>query len=231
MTIRTPIWPRGPPRVTAPPAEGGIARQDIRGNDTMTRREQAGTGKARPHTRKHAADLIAFIAERWKDGESDAAIARQIGARFGRKISRQAVAGVIHRNNLKRGEAANIAAARARARQTSQAGRRLVAMSGPSERPPHELVTFGRRDEPAGPLVPLVELEAGQCKWPYGNPKGEGFGFCGQAVAGPARPYCERHERRASKRLTEEEAEAELAAAAGEAGGGEVLDPVEELAT
>ena len=38
----------------------------------------------------------------------------------------------------------------------------------------------------------LLELEAGECRWPVGDPRREGFHFCGaQQVLG--RPYCLAH--------------------------------------
>ena len=38
----------------------------------------------------------------------------------------------------------------------------------------------------------LLELEAGECRWPVGDPRQEGFHFCGaQQVLG--RPYCIQH--------------------------------------
>lgn len=38
----------------------------------------------------------------------------------------------------------------------------------------------------------LLELEAGECRWPVGDPRQDGFHFCGaQQVLG--RPYCIQH--------------------------------------
>lgn len=38
----------------------------------------------------------------------------------------------------------------------------------------------------------LLELEANECRWPLGDPRQEGFHFCGaQQVLG--RPYCIEH--------------------------------------
>jgi len=38
----------------------------------------------------------------------------------------------------------------------------------------------------------LLELESGECRWPMGDPRQEGFSFCGaQQVLG--RPYCIQH--------------------------------------
>lgn len=41
-------------------------------------------------------------------------------------------------------------------------------------------------------MVPLVDLQPGECKWPYGDPRESGFGYCGHARA-ESRPYCSGH--------------------------------------
>lgn len=44
--------------------------------------------------------------------------------------------------------------------------------------------------------VSLQDAESDQCRWPYGDPKGEGFRFCGRkAVAGSS--WCKEHYGRA----------------------------------
>lgn len=45
-------------------------------------------------------------------------------------------------------------------------------------------------------LKALVDLEHGECRWPYGEPGAPGFGFCGQPQF-PGMPYCDGHCRRA----------------------------------
>ena len=38
----------------------------------------------------------------------------------------------------------------------------------------------------------IIDLGAGDCRWPIGDPRGSGFHFCGaQQTAG--RPYCAHH--------------------------------------
>lgn len=41
-------------------------------------------------------------------------------------------------------------------------------------------------------LKTLAELEAGECRWPIGDPRQEGFHFCGARQA-EGRPYCLAH--------------------------------------
>ena len=38
----------------------------------------------------------------------------------------------------------------------------------------------------------LTDLEACDCRWPLGDPRQDGFHFCGARQA-PGRPYCELH--------------------------------------
>ena len=45
---------------------------------------------------------------------------------------------------------------------------------------------------PTGPLVALADLEAHHCRFPFGEPEDEGFGFCGQPTV-EGRPYCRGH--------------------------------------
>jgi GcrA cell cycle regulator len=65
--------------------------------------------------------------------------------------------------------------------------------------------------------VKLEDLKAGQCKWPHGDPLSPSFGFCG-APAEEGLPYCRRHAGKAYTTWRDEEAEAELEAAAANAG-------------
>lgn len=45
--------------------------------------------------------------------------------------------------------------------------------------------------------VSLVVHVNSQCRWPIGDPREPGFGFCGAAVAGEGRMYCPYHDSRA----------------------------------
>lgn len=47
------------------------------------------------------------------------------------------------------------------------------------------------------PLLRLTQLTEHTCKWPYGDPREPGFGFCGQHSLENS-PYCAIHKRRAT---------------------------------
>lgn len=44
--------------------------------------------------------------------------------------------------------------------------------------------------------ISLIELESQSCRWPFGDPKDEGFHFCGKKVL-PGQTYCPEHNERA----------------------------------
>lgn len=49
---------------------------------------------------------------------------------------------------------------------------------------------------PRGKLIRPADIRSDQCRWPEGDPREKGFGFCGHPqVAG--RPYCAHHADRA----------------------------------
>lgn len=118
---------------------------------------------------------------------------QQIGDKIG--TSRLAVGGKIHRLGLNRGSRAKPST-----RPVSAAQRAFVT-GGLWSRPPHEQpqpMPHRDRETPAdvSGLVAFADLENHHCRWPVGDPKHEGFGFCG----GPrviGLPYCEAHARRA----------------------------------
>jgi len=42
-------------------------------------------------------------------------------------------------------------------------------------------------------MIPLLDLEDRMCRWPIGDPKDKGFGFCGHATA-HGKSYCRQHQ-------------------------------------
>jgi len=119
--------------------------------------------------------------------------ASEIASRLG-GVTRNAVIGKLHRLGL-----TTVSEKKSKKRQLSpkEAGRdqepvrrirdRLAAL--PLEPLPKE-------DAPPARLFKLQDLEKHNCRWPYGDPKSQAFGFCGcQIVEGTS--YCSQHVRRA----------------------------------
>lgn len=134
------------------------------------------------------------LAELWEAGWS----ATLIGAEIGQ--TRNAVIGKAYRMKLPRRRSGvsalermhKAAAARSHGRR-SQFGQ----PSGPgveAEERPRELF--------ASTAAAVVGLGRAECRWPIGDPKSPGFGFCGQA-AEEGRSYCAAHRQRATRLLPE----------------------------
>jgi GcrA cell cycle regulator len=125
-------------------------------------------------------DRVRRLQRLWAEGCSASEVARQLG------VTRNAVIGKVHRLGLSAD--GRHAAARPRAPNRPPRPRRA-----PRSPPP---------PSPGAPATPAVEVLAGlvprledlapaACHWPIGNPRSDGFAFCGRrAVRGP---YCEAH--------------------------------------
>ena len=126
---------------------------------------------------------------------------RQVGKQLGR--SHSSVIGRLHRLADQRGDDGKRRYPQlTQIRRTAPArikpsGRMASLVFGPvsPERPAPrlDLVT----DAPAPPAsspttVKLLELGPHQCRWPLGDPRKPGFGFCGEKSA-EGRSYCEHH--------------------------------------
>lgn len=149
-------------------------------------------------------DRVERLKRLWGDGHSAGRIAALLGG-----ISRSAVIGKVHRLGLseRKGSphsrrAAHLRSLRKRivrpkrftAPRRSRFAEYLAALqASPAGVPPPAADDVAR--------VSFSDLEetrtaAKHCRWPVGDPKLPGFGFCGcQPV--PGLPYCEQHARRA----------------------------------
>ena len=143
-------------------------------------------------------ERVEIVKAMWAEGQSAEQIARVI-----KGVSRNAVIGKVHRlglpgrqtisrkqtirlrrTNGATAKAPQIAATRPTVQRKANNGPRYVI-----EPPLPEL-------PPPAKVVALLDLEPSQCRWPYGDPKLPGFGFCGCEVV-PGLSYCEGHAQRA----------------------------------
>jgi GcrA cell cycle regulator len=127
---------------------------------------------------------IAELKRLVEAGHTCSQIAGEIG------VSRNAVIGKISRLGLTRppGETGprRQPGAQERARRSLHRVLKLMraAVEPPAEDPPTS----------EGPRTSLFELSPQNCRWPFGSPGADDFGFCGnEPVAGL--PYCPRHAR------------------------------------
>lgn len=129
--------------------------------------------------------------------------------------SKNAVSGLVYRLGLSAANGKRRSQSRAQMSAAGRARRLRVATASPTVR--EKVADAGGADawvkkhlakplkepEPLPPLEPVTmrktfdQLEDGDCRWPVGDPRHDGFGFCGlPKVAG--RPYCPDCCRRAS---------------------------------
>jgi GcrA cell cycle regulator len=124
----------------------------------------------------------------WADGHSASEIAGLLG-----EVTRNAVIGKVHRLGL----AGRTTTSR------KPIPRRTSPRRGNSGRveqrlPPARFVRSASPMLPAPPspvaalMLPLRQLRDDQCRWPIGDPRKAGFGFCGRQKAAGV-PYCAHH--------------------------------------
>jgi GcrA cell cycle regulator len=111
-------------------------------------------------------EKIGRLKKLWSQGLTTAAIGVQL------KISKNAVVGKVHRLALK-------------ARQSP-----IKPQNKPTEIKKIPKVGAIVRKTPR--IFTLAELSSQTCRWPFGDPKHEDFGFCGQVVT-QGKSYCAKH--------------------------------------
>lgn len=164
------------------------------------------------------------LAELWEAGWSATLISAEIGQ------TRNAVIGKAHRMKLPRRRSSvnaldrmhKAAAARGNGRRSQfgqpsgpgvlrrAAARAAVATTVYGGAPFTAVPAAGERGKTeerprelfASTAAAVVGLGRAECRWPIGDPKSPGFGFCGQA-AEEGRSYCAAHRQRATRLLPE----------------------------
>lgn len=148
-------------------------------------------------------EAIEMLRHLWCElGCSISQIAFDLSNRFGVKTTRNAVIGKIHRIGLVKAEAI----ARRKPVRMKKAKPSTIPvvkdslateLSGNSGK--LDIVPVLRAPEPAidihfdgSSLIGLLNLRETTCRWPVGDPREKGFGFCG-ADAPIGSPYCQHH--------------------------------------
>lgn len=134
-------------------------------------------------------ERVSLLKRLWGEGHTAAEIATQLGG-----VTRNAVIGKAHRLKLSN-RASPI-------QQNRKPANKNVERKPAVEKVKKEPKIVEKKEEakvlketssvPSGKLYDLMDLEPRMCRWPCGDPKEEGFGFCGaKTIAGI--PYCAEH--------------------------------------
>lgn len=137
-------------------------------------------------------ERVALLKRLWGEGKTAAEIAKLIGG-----VTRNAVIGKAHRLKLsgrvspiqENGE--GVAVARA-PRKTAET--RVARPAKVTSRDMIAAVMMPKVEEDfcIGEGVQLVDLKERMCRWPVGDPKEEGFKFCGDKTS-EGMTYCDHH--------------------------------------
>lgn len=124
-------------------------------------------------------ERVALLKKLWGEGKTAAEIASALGG-----ITRNAVIGKAHRLKLSN-----------RLSPIQPATKKTIKQAANTSTPPVEKKAPKAQQSvqaPVGKGLSLSELNSRQCRWPEGDPREEGFGFCGHAVMAGL-PYCPEH--------------------------------------
>ena len=150
-------------------------------------------------------ERTALLTKLWAEGASASVIA----SRLGDDVSRNAVIGKVHRLGL---PGRHTASRRPKPRLPQSCGgavprpaplgsnqpvcsiHDLAPQSGALPAPTLRIVRCSDEQHEAAPGVSLFDLKESMCRWPEGDPKDDGFHFCGQ-YAEDGQSYCARHGR------------------------------------
>ncbi|MGH1456540.1 MAG: GcrA family cell cycle regulator [Alphaproteobacteria bacterium] len=137
-------------------------------------------------------DRVSLLKRLWGEGHTAAEIAKELGG-----VTRNAVIGKAHRLKLSNRVSP--------IQQNRKPANKNVERKAPVERvlkSPTATTTINRTPSPrkvkeevfvpSGDLYDLMDLQPRMCRWPSGDPKEEGFGFCGSKTISGI-PYCAEH--------------------------------------
>lgn len=121
-------------------------------------------------------DRVSLLKQLWGEGKTAAEIAKVLGD----GITRNAVIGKAHRLKL--------------SSRLSPIQQNTVKKPKSESSAPRIARPVVKMPEFKGKGVAMVDLDSRMCRWPNGDPKEEGFNFCG-CESVPGLPYCEIHAR------------------------------------
>lgn len=130
--------------------------------------------------------LVEFVIEGFKSGHSNAFISRDIYRHFGINVSRNAVIGKLSRMGFKRELPFNPMEKAPRKAKSTASQKPIIIVK------PIEFIEPETDD--IATVFDILDLAQGQCKFPIGDPKVQGFGFCGHDTQGH-KNYCPKHQK------------------------------------
>jgi GcrA cell cycle regulator len=147
--------------------------------------------------------VVARLTQLWKEGDSASVIAKKLAAENLGAFTRNAIIGKVHRLGLAgRATPSRPAKRMVRVRPQITVARRTRKMLAPPSQPmPAIMENLPPLVDDAGAPVAASVLALGpcQCRYPIGDPRGAGFGFCARQVAPDEHnggvPYCAVHQR------------------------------------
>ncbi len=137
-------------------------------------------------------EMIDKLRQMWKQGLTTSEIAKKIG------VSKNSIVGKVHRLNLtarpspikKKENVVLEQPAQKSVEKTPKSAKSVKKVKiEPVEISP--TVVVPTTVEKTG-CIPLTELDNHTCRWPIGDPRDEGFCFCGKKVRS-GQTYCEEH--------------------------------------
>ncbi|MCC6598788.1 MAG: gcrA cell cycle regulator family protein [Alphaproteobacteria bacterium] len=129
-------------------------------------------------------ERVALLKRLWCEGKTAAEIAKELG-----DVSRNAVIGKAHRLKLSN----RVSPIQQNKKPVTPANKPQVQAAVP------KTPKTPAQDNRQG--IPLIDLKPHECRWPIGDPKEAGFGFCsGAALVGL--PYCSEHAKLAYQAAT-----------------------------
>lgn len=165
--------------------------------NSNSNRQRPVRGKPKPWPDSHVSKLLTY----WRMGTPASQIADllPVNPNTGVAYSRSSILGKLHRMGETGNAQIRVSRKPRRRRQAGRKRRRESTIRRAVRRVDKALnqpAVFlpGKSNRPfIGPVVPLVELKAGQCKWPHGDPAKPSFGFCGNTCPRD-RSYCDAHQ-------------------------------------
>ncbi len=142
-------------------------------------------------------DRVELLSKLWGEGKTAAEIAKELGG-----VTRNAVIGKAHRLKLSnrvspiqqnKKSASTPAKAKPKAANTS-----VAPVAAPITRKAKKASMAVPTDRD---IKPLLEIGAYDCRWPYGDPNEDDFGFCGDKCM-TGLPYCGEHAKLAYQAAT-----------------------------